>query len=79
MKLNQILSNARKVVAIEMLCAAQGIEYRSPLLPAPGTAAMVGLVRAHVPPLSEDRSLTDEIEAIAALIADGSVASAADR
>ena len=66
LKLNQILENARKVVAIEMLCAAQGIEYRSPLLPAPGTAAMVGLVRAHVPPLSEDRSLTDEIEAIAA-------------
>jgi histidine ammonia-lyase len=79
LKLNQILGNARKVVAIEILCAAQGIEYRSPLLPAPGTAAIVGLVRAHVPPLSEDRSLTDEIEAVAALIADGSVASAVER
>ena len=79
LKLNQILGNARRVVAIEILCAAQGIEYRSPLLPAPGTAAMVGLVRAHVPPLSEDRSLTDEIEAVAALIADGSVASAVER
>jgi histidine ammonia-lyase len=79
LKLNQILGNARKVVAIEMLCAAQGIEYRSPLLPAPGTAAMVGLVRAHVPPLAEDRSLTDEIELVAALIADGSVAAAANR
>ena len=79
LKLNQILGNARKVVAIEMLCAAQGIEYRSPLLPAPGTAAIVGLVRAHVPPLAEDRSLTDEIELVAALIADGSVAAAANR
>ena len=76
--LHQILDKARKVVAIELLCAAQGIEYRSPLLPAPGTAAMVGLVRAHVPPLAEDRSLTDEIEAVAALIADGSVAAAAN-
>jgi histidine ammonia-lyase len=66
------------VIAIELLCAAQGIEYRQPLRPAPGTGGLVGLIRSHVPPLTEDRSLTDEIELVAGLIEDGSVAAAAD-
>jgi histidine ammonia-lyase len=79
LKLEQVLSNARRVVAIEILCAAQGIEYRQPLLPAPGTAALVALVRAYVPSLSDDRSLTEEIEVVAGLIADGTVALAANQ
>lgn len=78
-KLAQVLVNARRVVAIEALCAAQGIEYRRPLLPAPGTGAALELIRSRVPPLDQDRSLTEEIEAVADLIADGSLASAADR
>jgi len=77
-KLAQVLDNARRVVAIEILCATQGIEYRRPLLPGAGTAAVVELIREHVPSLDEDRPLTEEIEAVAALIGDGSVASAAD-
>ena len=77
-KLSQILANARRVVAIEIICAAQGIEYRRPLLPAPGTAKMVALIRDHVPPLSEDRSLTEEIEVVAGLIASGAVTAAAE-
>ena len=68
----------RRVIAIEILCASQGIEYRRPLRPARGTAAIVDLVRAHVPSLSDDRSLTDEIELVAELIADGSVTAAAN-
>ena len=78
LKLGQVLANARNVVAIELLCAAQGIEHRRPLQPAPGTTALVDLVRSHVPPLTEDRSLTDEIELVAGLIENGSVAAAAD-
>jgi histidine ammonia-lyase len=78
LKLGQVLSNARKVVAIELLCAAQGIEHRLPLLPARGTGALVELIRSHVPPLTEDRSLTEEIELVSGLIEDGSVAAATD-
>jgi histidine ammonia-lyase len=79
LKLAQVLANARRVIAIELLCATQGIEYRSPLLPAAGTADLVRLIRSHVPPLTEDRSLTDEIELVAGLIEDGSVTAVADR
>jgi histidine ammonia-lyase len=78
LKLGKVLDNARRVVAIELLCAAQGIEYRQPLRPAAGTGALVDLIRAHVPPLSVDRSLTEEIELVSRLIEDGSAAAAAD-
>jgi histidine ammonia-lyase len=75
-KLSTVLTNARRVVAIEILCAVQGVEYRHPLPPAEGTAALVELIRHHVPPLENDRSLSEEIEVVAGLIADGSVTAA---
>jgi histidine ammonia-lyase len=39
---------------------------------------VVGLIREHVPPLEEDRSLADEIEVVARLIGDGAIAAVAD-
>jgi histidine ammonia-lyase len=72
-KLQDILTNTRRVLAIEILCAAQGIEYRAPLAPAPAMAAVVAAVRGHVPPLDADRELTNEIETVAELVADGSL------
>ncbi|MGH8914745.1 MAG: histidine ammonia-lyase [Acidimicrobiia bacterium] len=76
-KLSQVLNNARRVVAIEILCAVQGVEYRRPLAPGPGNAAVMELIRRHVPHLDRDRSLGEEIEVVAALIADGSITSTA--
>jgi histidine ammonia-lyase len=72
-KLFPLLDNVRRVLAIEILCAVQGIEYRKPLEPAPGTARVVDLVRNNVPPLTEDRSLSEDIETVAGLIALGLV------
>ena len=76
-KLGPVLENTRRVLAVEILSAVQGIDYRAPLEPAPGTQAVAALVRNHVPPLEEDRPLSDEIESIAQLIGDGSIQSAA--
>jgi histidine ammonia-lyase len=70
-KLLEVLENVRRVIAIEIMCAAQGIEYRKPLSPASGTAVAVAKVRNLVPPLTEDRSPATDIEAIATLIAEG--------
>jgi histidine ammonia-lyase len=72
-KLLTVIDNVRRIIAVEILCAVQGIEYRAPLRPAPGTGALVGLVREHVPPLTEDRSLAPEIETVSALIDEGAV------
>ena len=72
-KLFPVLDNTRRVLAVEMLCAAQALEYRKPLQPAPGTAAVVALIRDHVPPLTVDRPLADEIETVAGLIGSGEI------
>lgn len=70
-KLGTIVENVRRVLAVEILCATQGIEYRAPLRPAAGTARAMAKVRGLVPSLTHDRPLTDEIEAVADLIESG--------
>lgn len=61
------------VIAIEMLIAAQGLEYRRPLMPGPGVGRLHALIRSEVPPLEADRSIGPEIEAVSDLIRNGSV------
>ncbi|MGE0199744.1 MAG: histidine ammonia-lyase [Candidatus Melainabacteria bacterium] len=68
-----ILTNARHVIATELLCAAQGLEERKPLRPGVGVAAAHRLIRRHVKPLATDRSLQEDIDSIVSLIRDGSL------
>jgi histidine ammonia-lyase len=70
-KLRQILDLAYRVIAIELLCAAQGLEFRKPLQPGHGVAAAVQRVRADVPALTTDRSPSPEIERLAASLRAG--------
>lgn len=72
-KLWDVLGNAARVLAIEILCACAGLEYRRPLAPAPGTAAALAAVRGKVPPLEDDRPPARDIEAVAEMIEDGSL------
>ncbi len=72
-KLDEVLDNTARILAVELLCAAQGIEYRRPLRPAPGTASVLDLIRAVVPPLDDDRPPSTEIEQVASLITEGRI------
>ena len=54
----------RGVLAVEVLCASQALELRTPLRPAPATAALVDAVRAVAPPLREDRVLAGDLAAL---------------
>jgi histidine ammonia-lyase len=76
-KTHTILENSEHVIAIEALGAAQGLELREPLSPAPGTNAALRLVRKHSPRLEDDRPLSPDIEAVAIAIRDGSLVQAA--
>lgn len=73
-KLLEVVANVRRVLAIEIICATQGIEYRAPLRPGRGTARVVDVVRELVPPLTSDRSPAAEIDAVAGLIEGGGLA-----
>jgi histidine ammonia-lyase len=70
-KLWEVLANTSRVLAVEILCAVEGLEHRSPLRPGRGTAAAAAAVREVVPPLAGDRPPGPGIEAIADLIGTG--------
>ncbi len=65
LKFRQVVDNAEKVLAIELLCAAQGLEYRLPLKPARKVEEAFAAVRSVVKALGEDRVLAGDIEALA--------------
>jgi len=70
-KLRAIVDLAEAVTAIELITAAEALEYRKPLAPGRGVQAAYDLVRAHVPPLVADRSMSGEIQTVAAAVRAG--------
>ena len=66
-KLRAIADLAEKVVAIELITAAEGLEYRKPLKPGRGARQAHEIVRQHVARLTSDRAMSADIEAIAAV------------
>src|SRR3989440_1633242 len=67
----RILANAARIVAIELLAAAQGLEFLRPLKPGQGVARTLAAVRGLVRPLAGDRPLTGDIERITAALRGG--------
>jgi histidine ammonia-lyase len=74
----QVLANAERVLAIELLAGAQGIEFLAPLAPGVGARATRDAVRALSPRVSDDRSLAEDIEAVARAVCDGSFLAAVE-
>jgi histidine ammonia-lyase len=72
-KLARIVDNTRNVLAIELLCAVQGVDLRRPHRPGKGLSAAHDLVRTLVPTLGEDRPLYTDIAKIRRLCDDGSL------
>jgi len=70
-KLRTIVENIEHVVAIELLCAAEGLEYRRPLRPGYGVLRAYETLRRQVPRLTHDRSLSPDIQRIAEAIRRG--------
>ncbi|MBQ1915040.1 MAG: aromatic amino acid lyase, partial [Selenomonadaceae bacterium] len=70
-QVREILDNVVNVLAIEIMAAAQGIDFLKPLLPGKGTVAAHKAVRAILPHLEKDRFLSPEIKAIHDFIVSG--------
>jgi len=73
-RLERIVANVERILAIELLAAAQGVELRAPLRTSEALSEVVSLVRTRASRLDEDRVLAGDVEAVAGLIADGSLA-----
>jgi len=63
-----IVGNVRKIVAIELMAAAQGIDFRRPLRSSDVLEAAHARIRKAVPHYGDDRYLAPDIEALNALI-----------
>jgi len=68
-KARRAIDNVRNILAIELMCAAQGLDFRAPLKPGRGALAAHRAVRSIVPPLEADRVLSPDILALSDAIA----------
>jgi len=69
LKLRQMVENVASILAMELICAAQGLDFLAPLKPGRGTQQAYEKVRSLVPPLQEDRVWSPEIERVRAVLA----------
>ena len=74
----QVLANAERVLAIELLASAQGVEFLAPLQPGIGVRATREFVRSLSPRLRDDRPLSADIEAVASAVRDGTLVDAVE-
>lgn len=69
----QVLKNVQQVIAIEMLLAAQGIDFLKPLKCGTGTSAAYKTIRKHIPTLKRDRLLKNDLDKILELVLNGEI------
>jgi histidine ammonia-lyase len=75
----QILSHVETIVAVELLTAAQGVDFRRRMTGQPaaklgqGTAAAYTLIREYVPFIERDAIMAPHIEAVRKLVAEGRI------
>src|SRR3989440_2550126 len=74
----QVIANAERALAIELLAGAQAVEFLAPLQPGGGVAATRAHVRTLSHRLDDDRPLSPDIEAVAISIRDGSLVAAVE-
>ncbi|MGQ0798289.1 MAG: histidine ammonia-lyase [Methanobacteriota archaeon] len=77
LKARAALENAAHVVALEYLAAAQGLEFLRPLRPGVGPRAAVARIRKAIPPLEDDRAMSEDVERILGWMKDGDLVRAA--
>ncbi len=70
-KVLRILEQAQQVIAIELMCAAQMLEFRKPLKPGAGVQQAFEIVRSYVTKLERDRVLAPDIAMLAKAVKEG--------
>ena len=73
-----IIHNVEHIIAIEMLAAAQGIDFQKGLKPGKGTNASWEEIRKHIPHLHEDRVMYPDMEKMLRLIKEGTILNAVE-
>jgi histidine ammonia-lyase len=77
-KLRRSVDGLARVLAVELMTAARGVELRAPLAPGPGTGAVIAALRRSVGGPGPDRFLAPDIQAAYALVRSGAIVAAAE-
>jgi histidine ammonia-lyase len=77
-KLRESVANLRRIVAVELVCAARGLDLRAPLAPAAGTGAALRALRERVEGPGPDRQVAPDLAAAENLIATGALLDAVE-
>ncbi|QFT59367.1 Histidine ammonia-lyase [Sulfitobacter sp. THAF37] len=72
-RLGRMVANLERILGVELLCAAQGIEFRAPLKTSAPLAAVLDRLRETVPSVVEDRYLAPDLERAATLVRSGTL------
>jgi histidine ammonia-lyase len=78
LKTRQILDNAQAVLAIELIAAAQAVDFRKPARPGRGVQAAYEVIRKHVAFLEEDRPLYNDINRLTEVVRSGEILEAVE-
>jgi histidine ammonia-lyase len=76
-RLMPMVANLNAILGVELLCAAQGVEFRAPLTTSAPLARVIARLRAEVPALGADRPMAPDMARAAALIAADALPAAA--
>ena len=72
-RLERMNRNLNVIIGVEVMCAAQGIEFRAPLTTSPVLQQVMKTLRENVPAVGADRFMADDIQQAAGLVADGTL------
>lgn len=79
LKARRILTNVQHIVSIEYICAAQGLEFLKPLKPGRGVSVAYGTMRKHIPKLTKDRVLSEDVVTMNGILADAGIVNAVEK
>ena len=77
-KLRRLLENVRRILAVEAACAAQALDFRTPLHPGHATGAVLERIRQDVPFIESDTFMAPHLEAAETLVSSGALVGAAE-
>jgi len=76
-RLSRMNANLSNILGVELICAAQGVEFRAPLKTSPGLLNVLKSVRADIPTVKEDRYMAPDLAKAAELVSQGTLVAAA--
>lgn len=77
-RLQQMIKNLNYILGVELLCAAQGIEFRAPLETSRALQSVLRRLRADIKTIGDDRYLAPDLETVSQLVASASILSELD-